>query len=101
MESESQRVGVESTENPLKRSEKLDGFVGEKSFALEQAQDFVSPESLRGMEIDVGYGTPLPVVVPNPSRRETVNAGMGVDDTSEGLRHGDDAGAGIVVADGF
>ena len=85
-----------------KRSEKLDAFVGEKSFSLEQTKDLVNPEFFAGLDIDVGYGTPLPVLLPNTSRGETVNVGMRVDDTSEGLRHDNDARAGlVVVADGF
>jgi len=41
------------------RSEKLNAFVGEKSFALEHAKDFVSPQLFGSVDIEVGWGCPL------------------------------------------
>jgi hypothetical protein len=69
-ESKGQTLGVESTENPLRRNggEKLDAFIGEKSFSLEQAKDFVCPEFFGGFEVEVGHGDPLALLIPKASR---------------------------------
>ena len=84
-----------------KRGEKLDAFLGEKSFALEQAKDFVSPELFGGLEAEVGHGEPLSLLIPNASRSKAVDVRMWIKESAKSLRHGDDAGPSVGVGGSF
>jgi len=61
----------------------------------------VSPEFFGGMKIDVGYGSPVSVWVPDASRGKAMDMWVWVDETSKGLRHGDHTGPSLLVVDGF
>ena len=93
--------GIDGESAIAKRGEKHDTLVSEKSFSLEQAEDFVSPGFLGGLEVDAGYGSPQAVWVPDPSGGKAMDVGMWIDEASETLRHGDDSGASLLVVDGF
>jgi hypothetical protein len=64
---------------------------------LEQVEDFVSPECLGGLEVEVRNGRPPSVRVPDPSGGKAMNVRVGVDEASEGLGDGDDSGSGMRV----
>jgi len=68
--------GIDGESAMAKRGEKLDTLVSEKTFLLEQAENFVSPKFLGGLEVDVGYGSPLAVRVPDPSGSKAMDVGM-------------------------
>lgn len=81
-----------------KRAEQLDAFVGQKLLALEQTKYLVSEQLLGGVGIDVGDRQPLTFFVPDAARGKAMSMRVYVQDTSKSLRHGDDAWAGVFVA---
>ena len=46
----------------------LDTLVAQKTLVFKQVDDFVTKELLGGGGVDVGDGSPLSLVIPNPSR---------------------------------
>ncbi len=47
--------------------ENLDTLVAQKAFVFEPMDDFVAEELLGSRGVDVGDGSPLSLVIPNPS----------------------------------
>jgi hypothetical protein len=81
--------------------QQLDALVAQKAFTLEQSERFVPKQPFGGSGIDVRYGKPSSVGVPDSSGSKAMEMWVWVDETSEALRHGDDSGSSVLVVDGL
>src|SRR3990172_7908589 len=84
-----------------KRIEQLDAFVTQKVFALQQANDLVAKQLLRGDGIDIRDRDPLSLGSPNPTRGQAVSVGVWVENTSKCWWDHNDSGTGVRIAGGF
>ena len=60
-------IMMESLDRVLAHYDKLDAFVTQEFFTLQEAEDFVAKQLFGGVGIDIGNGNPLSVGKPHPT----------------------------------
>jgi hypothetical protein len=80
--------------------DELQALFADQLLALEEGEDLVGEELLRGVWIDVGEVDEAVVSGPSTPRDDGMNMGVGIDAVAEGLDDGDHAGLQVGLLDG-